>query len=40
MDMILYDKSHILGKFNLIKNAGLIEDDQHPHTDYPPRLNL
>ena len=40
MDRILHDKSYILGKFNLIKNAGLTEDDQRPHTYYPPRLNL
>ena len=29
---------YMIGKYNLLKNAGKIEYDQMPHTDYPPRL--
>ena len=29
---------YILGKYNLLRNGGMISDDQMPHRDYPPRL--
>ena len=32
------DVIYMIGKYNLLKNAGLIEHDQMPHTLYPPRL--
>ena len=41
---LLYDKlfpgkNYIIGKHNLLKNTGVIANDQPPHTDYPQRLN-
>ena len=34
------DLVYMIGKFNILKNAGLIGYDQMPHTDYPPRLMM
>ena len=31
---------YIIGKYNILKNAGYIQYDQMPHTDYPPRLMM
>ena len=31
---------YCIGKYNLLINGGLIEDDQNPHLDYPPRIIL
>ena len=31
---------YMIGKYNLLKNAGYIQYDQMPHTDYPPRLMM
>ena len=30
--------SYCIGKFNILMNGGLIEDDQDPHFDYPPKI--
>ena len=29
---------YVIGKFNLLKNSGMLHDDQDPHLDYPPRV--
>jgi hypothetical protein len=31
---------YCIGKFNLLMNGGLINDDQDPHVDYPPKVIL
>ena len=31
---------YMIGKYNILKNAGYIQYDQMPHTDYPPRLMM
>ena len=35
---ILKGSQYIIGKFNLVKNDGVVKSDQQAHTDYPPRL--
>ena len=37
LDNILKGGNYIIGKFNLIKNNGVVPTDQQAHTDYPPR---
>ena len=34
------DLIYMIGKYNLLKNAGYIQYDQMPHTLYPPRLMM
>ena len=31
---------YCIGKFNLLMNRGIIQDDQDPHFDYPPKIIL
>ena len=38
LDTNLKGANYIIGKFNLIKNNGVVPTDQQAHTDYPPRL--
>lgn len=37
LDNILKGGNYIIGKFNLLKNNGVVPTDQQAHTDYPPR---
>ena len=37
LDKNLKGANYILGKFNLIKNNGVVPTDQQAHTDYQPR---
>jgi hypothetical protein len=37
LDKILKGANYIIGKFNLIKNNGVVPTDHQAHTDYPPR---
>ena len=32
------DTTYCIGKFNVLRNNGIIETDQDPHYDYPPRV--
>jgi hypothetical protein len=38
LDTNLPGANYTIGKFNLIKNNGVVPTDQQAHTDYPPRL--
>ena len=31
------EQQYKIGKYNILQNSGVIEDDQEPHRDYPPR---
>ena len=32
----LGEEGYGIGRFNLLRNAGIIPEDQNPHYDYPP----
>ena len=34
---ILKNTSYMIGRHNLLKNDGIVENDQKPHADYPIR---
>lgn len=36
IDTIWKDKSYVLNKLNVLKNNGVIEEDQKPYYDYKP----
>ena len=31
------EQQYKIGKYNILQNSGVIQDDQEPHRDYPPR---
>ena len=34
------EQQYKIGKYNILQNSGIINDDQEPHRDYPARCSL